>query len=126
MEKCEKAGIDDIDIVEAVKYYRTSRSQQPGSSNKLRFTSTIGALNWDAFAFTEQLLTQPLHIMIDDRPGDFGSYRDGYELFNRARSADKTLQVVKGACHYGLYDQPKATSEALEQIVPFFNKHLGA
>jgi fermentation-respiration switch protein FrsA (DUF1100 family) len=120
------AGIDDIDIIEAVDYYTTPRGRQPGSPNKLRFTSTASALNWDAFAFTEQLLTQPLHIVIGDVPGGFGSYRDGYELFQRARTADKTLQVVKGATHYELYDQPEATAKALERIVPFFRKHLGA
>lgn len=121
-----KAGLDDIDIVEAVQYYTTPRGQQPGSPNKLRFSSTAAALNWDAFAFAELLLTQPLHIVIGDMPGGFGSYRDGYELFQRARSTAKTLQVVKGASHYDLYDRPQATAKALEQIVPFFNKHLGA
>jgi fermentation-respiration switch protein FrsA (DUF1100 family) len=34
--------------------------------------------------------------------------------------------VVKGATHYELYDQPEATAKALERIVPFFRKHLGA
>lgn len=54
----------------------------------------------------------------------FGSYRDGYALFNRVCSTDKTLQVVQGACHYDLHDQPEATGKALEHITPFFNKHL--
>lgn len=119
-----QAAIDDIDIVEAVDYYTTPRGQQPGSPNKLRFTSTASALSWDAFAFTEMLLTQPLHIVIGDVPGGFGSYRDGYELFLRSRTTEKSLQVVKGASHYDLYDQPEATAKALEQIVPFFNRHL--
>ena len=125
-EARQKAGITDIDIVEAVDYYTTPRGQQPGSPNKLRFTSTPGALNWDAFAYTEQLLTQPLHIVIGGIAGGFGSYRDGHELFNRARSADKTLQVVKDTSHYQLYDQPEATAEALAHLVPFYQKHLGA
>ncbi|MBB1200080.1 alpha/beta hydrolase [Enterobacteriaceae bacterium 89] len=122
----ENAGIKDIDIVEAVDYYTTPRGQQAGSPNKLRLTSTIPTLTWDAFAFTEQLLIQPLHIVIGDVPGGFGSYRDGYELYHRARSAVKTLQVVKGASHYDLYDRPQPTAEALAQLIPFFNKHLGS
>ncbi|GLR08975.1 alpha/beta hydrolase [Mixta theicola] len=125
-EELAKSGIKDIDIIEAVDYYTTPRGQQPGSPNKLRFTSTAPVLNWDAFAFTEKLLIQPLHIVIGDVPGGFGSYRDGYELYQRARSAEKTLQVVKGASHYDLYDRPEATGQALEQIIPFFNKHLGS
>ena len=121
-----KAGMDDIDIVEAVQYYTTPRGQQPGSPNKLRFTSTGAAVGWDAFAFTEKLLTQPLHIVIGAVPGGFGSYRDGFELYGRARSQHKTLQVVPDASHYDLYDQPEATGQALAQLVPFYKKHLDA
>lgn len=55
-----------------------------------------------------------------------GSYRDGFDLYNRARSSEKTLHIVPGATHYDLYDQPAPTSQALEQLVPFFRKHLWA
>ncbi len=123
-EELAHTDIDDIDMTEAVDYYRTPRGQQPGSPNKLRFTSVAQSLSWDAFAFTEKLLVQPLHIVIGDVPGGFGSYRDGYELYQRARSAEKTLQIVKGVSHYDLYDRPEATSQALAGIIPFFNKHL--
>jgi hypothetical protein len=121
----EQAGLHDIDIVEAVQYYTTARGQQPGSPNKLRMSSLGPAMNWDAFAFAELLLTQPLHIVIGGgTPGAFGSYRDGFELFGRARSPQKRLQIVEGASHYDLYDQPDATGQALAQIVPFFRQHL--
>ena len=72
------------------------------------------------------LLTQPLHIVIGSVPGGFGSYRDGFELYDRARSSDKSIQIVADKSHYDLYDQPEATSQALEQLVPFYKKHLGA
>lgn len=124
-EDREKAGITDIDVVEAVKYYTTPRGQKPGSPNKLRFTSTAPAVSWDAFHFVELLLTQPLHIVIGAIPGGFGSYRDGLELYGRARSAEKSIQIVESVSHYDLYDKPEATGKALEQIVPFFEKHLG-
>lgn len=126
VEEREKAGINDIDIVEAVEYYTTPRGQQPGSPNKLRFTSTGAAMNWDAFSFVEKLLTQPLHIVIGSIPGGFSSYRDGFELYGRARSEEKTLQIVEGASHYELYDQPGPTGKALEQLVPFYKKHLNS
>ncbi|THF65585.1 alpha/beta hydrolase [Pseudothauera nasutitermitis] len=121
-----KAGLDDIDIVEAVQYYTTPRGRQPGSPNKLRFTSTAAAVGWDAFHLAEVLLTQPLHIVIGGVPGGFGSYRDGLELYGRARSSQKSIQIVEGASHYDLYDKPEATGKALEQLVPFYKKHLGA
>jgi len=121
----ETAGLGDIDVVEAVDYYTTQRGRQPGSPNKLRFTSVAPAVGWDAFHLAELLLTQPLHIVIGSVPGGFGSYRDGLELYGRARSSQKSIQIVAGACHYDLYDQPEATGQALEQLVPFYRTHLG-
>ena len=66
-----------------------------------------------------------MHIVIGSIPGGFSSYRDGFELYGRARSAQKTLQIVPDVSHYDLYDQPEATGQALVQLVPFYRKHLG-
>ncbi|MYX42997.1 alpha/beta hydrolase, partial [Streptomyces sp. SID89] len=74
--------------------------------NKLRFSGLEAAFGFDAFHLAEVLLTQPLQIIVGDVPGGFGSYRDGFELFDRARSEKKDIFVVKGASHYDLYDQP--------------------
>ncbi|WP_207951168.1 hypothetical protein [Cupriavidus sp. L7L] len=67
----EKAGITDIDIVEAVEYYTTPRGQQPGSPNKLRFSGLQAAVGFDAFHLAEHLLTQPLQIVVGSKPGGF-------------------------------------------------------
>lgn len=120
----EKAGMTDIDIVEAVDYYTTPRGQQPGSPNKLRFSGLQAALGFDAFHLAEHLLTQPLQIVIGDKPGAFGSHRDGYELFNRARSSRKNLFVVEGASHYDLYDKPQCVEQAVGKLGPFFKENL--
>ncbi|MBB1630451.1 hypothetical protein A9975_06190 [Cupriavidus sp. UME77] len=40
----------------------------------------------------------------------------------RARSTQKALQIVEGASHYDLYDQPDATGNPLEQFVPFLQE----
>lgn len=124
-EARKQAGINDIDIVEAVDYYTTPRAQQPGSPNKLYFAGLAPAFAFDAFHLADLLLTQPLHVVIGDKVGAFGSYRDGFELFNKAASKNKTLQVIPNTSHYELYDQPEATGKALEQLIPFFKKHLG-
>lgn len=123
-EERAAVGMNDIDIIEAIDYYKTPRGQSPNSPNRLRFDSLDKVIAFDAFHLAEHLLTQPLMIIVGDRPGAFGSYRDGYELFNKAASQDKHIHVVQGASHYDLYDQPKATGEALEQLIPFFRKHL--
>ena len=114
----------DIDVVEAVDYYTTPRGQQPGSPNKLRFSGLGAALAFDAFHLAEHLLTQPLQIVIGSKPGAFGSHRDGYELFNRARSSRKNLFVVEGASHYDLYDKPECVEQAVGKLGPFFQAHL--
>jgi fermentation-respiration switch protein FrsA (DUF1100 family) len=88
------------------------------SRNKLRFSGLAAAFAYDAFHLTEELLTQPLQIIIGSVPGAFGSYRDGFELFNRARSAKKDLFVVDGASHYDLHDQPKYVDQALKSSTP--------
>jgi fermentation-respiration switch protein FrsA (DUF1100 family) len=125
VEERERAGITDIDIVEAVEYYTTPRGQSSGSPNKLRFTSVGAAVGWDAFHLAEHLLTQPLQIIIGGRePGIFGSYRDGYELFDKARSEKKDLFVVAGASHYDLYDKPEHVDQAVEKLEDFYKKHL--
>ena len=71
---------------------RRRARQQPGSPNKLRFSGLQAAVGFDAFHLAEQLLTQPLQIVIGSRPGAFGSYRDGYELFERARSPQEPIR----------------------------------
>jgi hypothetical protein len=79
---------------------------------------------FDAFHLAEVLLTQPLLIIVGDKVGAFGSYRDGFELYNKAASKKKKIHVVKGAGHYDLYDNPQATGEALDQLLPFFRENL--
>lgn len=120
----EQAGIEDIDIEQAIDYYTTSRGAADGSPNKLLFSGLGAALAFDAFHLADQLLTQPLQVICGDVPGGFGSYRDAFELFDKARSQDKHLCVIPGASHYDLYDQPECTGQALEQLTKFFAQHL--
>ncbi|MEV6906719.1 alpha/beta hydrolase [Amycolatopsis sp. NPDC051071] len=124
VEEREKAGITDVDIVNAVEYYTTPRGQSAGSPNKLRFSGLEAAVGFDAFHLAEVLLTQPLQVIVGDVPGGFGSYRDGFELFDRARSEKKDIFIVQGASHYDLYDQPKYVDQALAKLGTFFEKNL--
>lgn len=118
-------GINDVDVVEAVDYYTTPRGQQAGSPNKLNVTSTGAAFSWDAFHLAEKLLTQPLQIIVGGgQTGAFGSYRDGFELFNKARSQKKDILVVAGATHYDLYDRPEPVAQAVEKLTAFYGENL--
>jgi len=120
----EKAGITDIDIVEAVDYYTTPRGQCSNSPNKLKFTSLDSVLGFDAFHLVEQLLTQPLQIIVGDKQGAFGSYRDGHELYNRAASAKKDLFLLENVSHYDLYDQPEPVRQAVDKLSAFYKENL--
>ncbi len=123
-EEAKQAGMDEFDMLEAIDYYRTPRGKYPTSNNKLLFTSMSNLIMFDAFHLAEVLLTQPLLIIVGDKVGAFGSYREGFELYNKAASKKKKIHVVKGAGHYDLYDNPQATGEALDQLLPFFRENL--
>lgn len=123
-EEVQQLGVQEMDLLEAIDYYRTPRGQHPNSCNQLLFTSMSNLIMFDAFHLAEYFLTQPLLVIVGDKVGGFGSYRDGFDLYNKAASTTKKIHVVQGASHYDLYDQPQATQNALEQLVPFFQEHL--
>lgn len=120
----EAAGIDDIDIKEAVDYYKTPRGADEFSPNKVRYTSLALLLGYDPLNLVDKLLTQPLELVVGDKPGSFGSYRFCFDVYNQAASTQKDLLVLHGISHYDLYDQPKAVDSAVSRLTSFFNKYL--
>ncbi len=75
------------------------------------------------FHLAEVLLTQPLMVVVGDRVGAFGAYRDGCEIIGHAASKHKELVVVEGYSHYDLYDKPEPVKQALDKLIPF-TKHI--
>jgi len=118
------AGMTDIDVLEATDYYKTARGQQPGGATSGLFSFNSAAMGWDAFLHAEVLLTQPLMVVIGDKPGAFGAYRDGWEIYARAASQHKEIVVAEGWSHYDLYDKPEPVALAMARIIPFFHSHL--
>lgn len=123
-EERKAAGITDIDIIEAVDYYTTSRGQSFNSPNKLYFNSIELILGFDAFHLADVLLTQPLQIIIGSVQGAFGSYRDGHELYKKAASKKKNLFMIEGASHYDLYDRDFAVNQAVDCLEKFYKENL--
>ena len=117
-------GLTDVDVVEATEYYKTPRGAAANGCTSFYFARQAALATWDAYDRVETFLTQPLMVIIGDKPGAFASYRLGMELYGRAASKAKQLGVVEGASHYDLYDQPEPTTKALENLVPFFEKNL--
>lgn len=123
-QEAKEGGITDIDILEAVDYYRTPRGQHPNSPNKVDLTSFASIISFDAFRFADIFLTQPLQIIIGAKQGGFGSYRDGQELYKLAASEKKDLMVLENTSHYDLYDKPEAVKPAVEKLVSFYTENL--
>jgi fermentation-respiration switch protein FrsA (DUF1100 family) len=62
---------------------------------------------------------------VGNRTGEFGSYQDGHELFQRA-TGEKDLFVIDGASHYDLYDRPEHVGQAVEKLAAFYGDNLVA
>lgn len=120
----EQKDAEDIDLYEAYDYYRTSRGYHPNWQNKMRFISMDGVMAYDAFYLVEMLLTQPLQIVVGSKPGAFGSNKDGHDLYERAASTVKDIQVMEGASHFDMYDKPEYVDKAIEKFVDFYRIYL--
>ena len=123
MEVATEAGITDIDVLGATDYYR-NRCINDNAGTRALFSRRAGSAIWDAFHLSETLLTAPMMVVVGDKPGGFGAYRDGLEIYARAASKVKELVVVEGFSHYDLYDQPEPVGQALAKLVPFFQDNL--
>lgn len=126
-EVAKATGMTERDIFEATDYYRTSRGEHPGGPAKMLFSHAQKTLAWDAFAFAETLLTQPVLVVIGENVGSFGAYRDGQEIYGRATaSKDRQLLALENTSHYDLYDKPESVQKALSEAIPFLKKHVDA
>jgi uncharacterized protein len=125
-QAAEAAGVTEPDMLEAIDYYRTPRGGHERSDNQLLFRSQAAMIAFDAFHLAEYLLTQPLQVVVGDRVGAFGAYRDGHTLHEKAASRDKRLLVVAGAGHYDLYDRAPYVDQAVEALASLYDEHLAA
>ena len=122
-EQAQEAGIDDRDVLEAVEFYRTPRGQHPNSTNRRYLRSDQLILGFDAFHLIEELLTQPLQVILGTRRASTGSFEDGQQLWERARHKEPIF-YVEGAGHYNMYDTPNCVGQAADQLASFYDKHL--
>ena len=125
-EVAKANGLTERDIWEATDYYKTDRGQKPGGATRMLFSHAQNTLCWDAFGFTELLMTQPMMVVIGQKVGAFGAYRDGMEAYGRSTaSIDRQLVEMTERSHYDIYDQDEPVRLALGKMVPFLKKHMG-
>ncbi len=124
-EFAKQNGLTERDLFEATDYYKTPRGQAEGGATRMLFSHAQKTLSWDAFAFVETLMTQPMMAVVGQKVGAFGAYRDGHEIYGRSVvSKDRQLVELQDWSHYDLYDHPQAVSLAMEKIGPFLSQHL--
>jgi fermentation-respiration switch protein FrsA (DUF1100 family) len=125
LEDAAAAGIGDIDNVQAITYYRTPRGAHPRSTNRRLVRSDALLMGYDAFHLVDQLVTQPLQVVLAGREGVTGSYQAGLRLWQMAPNPID-LMVVDGAGHYEMYDVPEYVDRAVDRLASFFGEHLAA
>ncbi|AOK36238.1 MULTISPECIES: alpha/beta hydrolase [Burkholderia cepacia complex] len=123
-EAAREASLTEVDLYGATEYYRSDRGRAPNGVNRSLYSHQAAAVGWDAFHLCETLLTQPLMVVVGDKVGAFGAYRDGCEIIGRAASKKKELVVVEGWSHYDLYDKPEPVGKALAKLIPFYKENL--
>lgn len=125
LEFAKENGLTDRDVFEATEYYKTPRGQSEGGATRMVFSHAQKTLSWDAFAFVETLMTQPMMAVVGQKVGAFGAFRDGQEIYGRAvASKDRQLVDLENWSHYELYDHPEAVGLAMECVAPFLAKYL--
>ncbi|MBZ6136350.1 alpha/beta hydrolase [Streptomyces olivaceus] len=123
LEDAAAEGLTDIDTTEAVTYYRTPRGGSEHSTNRRLSRSDSLLLGYDAFHLVDQLMTQPLQVVLAGRIGNTGSYDMGMRLWKMAPNpAD--LMVINGAGHYEMYDVPEYVDAAVARLADFYVDNL--
>jgi fermentation-respiration switch protein FrsA (DUF1100 family) len=124
LEDAHAQGISDVDLLQAIRFYRTPRGYSAHSTNRRLTRSDALLMGFDAFHLVDELLTQPLQVIVGGRIGATGSYADGLHLWEKAPNSQGLL-VVDGAGHYEMYDEPAYVDQAVKQLDVFFAEHLG-
>ncbi|MBE1584213.1 alpha/beta hydrolase [Nonomuraea angiospora] len=119
----EALGVTDVDTLQAITYYRTERGGNEHSTNRRLTRSDALLLGFDAFHLVDQLMTQPLQVVLAGRRGTTGSYESGMRLWGLAPNP-VDLMVIEGAGHYEMYDEPEYVDAAVDRLVGFYSDNL--
>ncbi|MEV1086044.1 alpha/beta hydrolase [Streptomyces sp. NPDC050211] len=123
LEDAAAAGLTDIDTTQAITYYCTERGGNKHSTNRRLSRSDSLLLGYDAFHLADQLMTQPLQVILAGRIGNTGSYEAGMQLWKLAPNP-VDLMVIDGAGHYEMYDEPAYVDAAVERLTNFYFNNL--
>jgi uncharacterized protein len=123
VEDAAAAGPTDIDTTQAITFYRTERGRNEHSTNRRLSRSDPLLLGYDAYHMVDQLMTQPLQVILAGRIGNTGSYESGMRLWKLAPNP-VDLMVIEGAGHYEMYDEPEYVDAAVDRLATFYTDNL--
>ncbi|MGI5143141.1 MULTISPECIES: alpha/beta hydrolase [unclassified Streptomyces] len=123
LEEAAAAGMTDIDTTQAITYYRTERGGHERSTNRRLSRGDSLLLGYDAYHLVDQLMTQPLQVILAGRIGNTGSYESGMRLWELAPNP-VDLMVIDGAGHYEMYDEPAYVDAAVDRLASFYSNNL--
>lgn len=123
LAKAEAAGIDDPTLLNAIDYYATPRGQSANRTGQRLFVTDALLLGYDGFHLVEELLVQPLQVIVGGKLGTTFSYEAGRSLWERTRNR-KDFVVIAGADHYDMYDVPGYVDEAIGHLTALYDDHL--
>jgi fermentation-respiration switch protein FrsA (DUF1100 family) len=123
LEDAAAAGLTDIDTTQAIAFYRTDRGRHERSTNRRLSRGDSLLLGYDPFHLVDQLMTQPLQVILAGRRGNTGSYEAGMRLWKMAPNP-VDLMVIDGAGHYEMYDEPEYVDAAVDRLAGFYLDNL--
>ncbi|MBN6040255.1 alpha/beta hydrolase [Amycolatopsis sp. 195334CR] len=123
LDEAAVAGLTDVDTTQAITFYRTDRGRSAHSTNRRLARGDSLLLGYDAYHLADQLMTQPLQVVLAGRRGNTGSYESGMLLWELAPNP-VDLMVVEGAGHYEMYDEPEYVDAAVERLAAFYSEYL--
>jgi uncharacterized protein len=123
LEDAAAAGMTDLDTTQAITYYRTERGHNQHSTNRRLARGDSLLLGYDAYHLVDQLMTQPLQVILAGRKGNTGSYESGMRLWELAPNP-VDLVVVEDAGHYEMYDEPEYVDKAVDRLTDFYTANL--
>ncbi|CAL9324102.1 alpha/beta hydrolase [Streptomyces sp. SudanB66_2053] len=123
MAEAEAAGITDIDLLQAVTYYRTERGINEHSTNRRLSRGDSLLLGYDAFHLVDQLMTQPLLLILAENLEGTGFDTAAERLWKLAPNPVDRM-IIPGARHYEMYDVPEYVDPAVDRLAAFYQNHL--
>jgi uncharacterized protein len=123
LEDAAAAGLDDVDLRQAITYYRTERGGNEHSTNRRLSRSDSLLLGFDAYHLVDQLMTQPLQLILAEHLEGTGFDESGRRLWDLAPHPVDRM-VVAGARHYEMYDVPEYVDVAVDRLTTFYERHL--